>query len=69
VCSGPAGDCVALDRHLSVIVNAPSGLIIGTADDESGQFVFSVEETGESHLDTCFSTSAAHVMNRKIICF
>lgn len=43
---------MALDSHLSVIVNAPSGLIIDTADDESGQIVFSVEETGESHLDT-----------------
>lgn len=56
---------VALDRHLSVTVNAPSGLIVGRADDASGQIVFSVEETGESHLDMCFSTFAA----RKIICF
>ncbi|XP_051741003.1 transmembrane emp24 domain-containing protein 6-like [Ctenopharyngodon idella] len=54
VCSGPAGDCVALDRHLSVIVNAPSGLIIGTADDESGQIVFSVEETA-GFYQMCFS--------------
>ncbi|KAK9952753.1 hypothetical protein ABG768_018560, partial [Culter alburnus] len=51
VCSGPAGDCVALDRHLSVIINAPSGLIIGTADD--CQIVFSVEETGFHQM--CFS--------------
>ncbi|XP_051740947.1 transmembrane emp24 domain-containing protein 6-like, partial [Ctenopharyngodon idella] len=49
-----SGDCVALDRHLSVIVNAPSGLIIGTADDESAQIVFSVEETA-GFYQMCFS--------------
>ncbi len=39
---------VALDRHLSVIVNAPSGLINDTVDDASGQIAFSVKETGKS---------------------
>lgn len=46
---------VAIDRHLSVTVNAPSGLIVGKADDASGQIGFSVEETGKSHLHMCFS--------------
>jgi len=46
---------VALDSHLSVIVNAPSGLIVGKVDDASGQIGLSVEETGESHLHTGFS--------------
>ncbi|XP_067236047.1 transmembrane emp24 domain-containing protein 6 isoform X2 [Chanodichthys erythropterus] len=44
---------VSLDRHLSVTVNAPSGLIVGTADDASGQIAFSVEETGFYQM--CFS--------------
>lgn len=39
---------VALDRHLSVMINAPSSLIVGRADDASGQIVFNVEETGKS---------------------
>lgn len=39
---------VALDRHLSVMINAPSSLIVGRADDASGQITFNVEETGES---------------------
>ncbi|TRY85822.1 hypothetical protein DNTS_011867 [Danionella cerebrum] len=38
---------VALGSDLSVIVNAPSGLIVGRADDASGQISFSVQETGE----------------------
>uniref|UniRef100_A0A8C2PS25 Transmembrane p24 trafficking protein 6 n=1 Tax=Cyprinus carpio TaxID=7962 RepID=A0A8C2PS25_CYPCA len=44
---------VALDRHLSVTVNAPSGLIVGTVDDASGQIAFSVQETGFYQM--CFS--------------
>ncbi|XP_026059162.1 transmembrane emp24 domain-containing protein 6-like [Carassius auratus] len=44
---------VALDRHLSVTVNAPSGLIVGTVDDASGQIAFSVKETGFYQM--CFS--------------
>lgn len=42
---------VALDRHLSVTVNAPSGLIVGQVDDASGQIAFSVKETGKSLLE------------------
>uniref|UniRef100_A0A8C1YW82 Transmembrane p24 trafficking protein 6 n=1 Tax=Cyprinus carpio TaxID=7962 RepID=A0A8C1YW82_CYPCA len=44
---------VALDRHLSVTVNAPSGLIVGKVDDASGQIAFSVKETGFYQM--CFS--------------
>ncbi|XP_056308001.1 transmembrane emp24 domain-containing protein 6 [Danio aesculapii] len=44
---------VALDRHLSVMVNAPSGLIVGKVDDASGQISFSVKETGFYQM--CFS--------------
>lgn len=53
---------VALDRHLSVTVNAPSGLIVGKVDDATGQIAFNVKETGESLLDKRFSISNA--MNR-----
>ncbi len=42
---------VALDRHLSVTVNAPSGLIVRQVDDASGQIAFSVKETGKSLLE------------------
>ncbi len=42
---------VALDRHLSVTVNAPSGLIVGQVDDASGQIALSVKETGKSLLE------------------
>ncbi|XP_055048704.2 transmembrane emp24 domain-containing protein 6 [Misgurnus anguillicaudatus] len=44
---------VALDRHLSVMVNAPSSLIVGKADDASGQIAFNAEETGFYQM--CFS--------------
>ncbi|KAI7811663.1 putative transmembrane emp24 domain-containing protein 6-like [Triplophysa rosa] len=44
---------VALDRHLSVMINAPSSLIVGRADDASGQIAFNVEETGFYQM--CFS--------------
>uniref|UniRef100_A0A671RTP5 Transmembrane emp24 domain-containing protein 6-like n=1 Tax=Sinocyclocheilus anshuiensis TaxID=1608454 RepID=A0A671RTP5_9TELE len=44
---------VALDRHLSVTVNAPSGLIVGKVDDASGQIAFNVKETGFYQM--CFS--------------
>ncbi|XP_043084704.1 transmembrane emp24 domain-containing protein 6 [Puntigrus tetrazona] len=44
---------VALDRHLSVTVNAPSGLIVGQVDDASGQVALSVKETGFYQM--CFS--------------
>ncbi|XP_016114140.1 transmembrane emp24 domain-containing protein 6-like [Sinocyclocheilus grahami] len=40
---------VALDRHLSVTVNAPSGLIVGQVDDASGQIAFNVKETVVEH--------------------
>ena len=37
---------VANDRHLSVSVNAPSGLLVSTVDDAKGQINFEAEETG-----------------------
>ncbi|TNN52143.1 Transmembrane emp24 domain-containing protein 6 [Liparis tanakae] len=33
------------ERHLSVTVNAPSGLMVSTADDPKGQINFEAEET------------------------
>ncbi|XP_051975755.1 transmembrane emp24 domain-containing protein 6 [Xyrauchen texanus] len=44
---------VALERHLSVMVNAPSSLMVGKADDANGQIAFNVEETGFYQM--CFS--------------
>uniref|UniRef100_A0A673GZ86 Transmembrane emp24 domain-containing protein 6-like n=1 Tax=Sinocyclocheilus rhinocerous TaxID=307959 RepID=A0A673GZ86_9TELE len=44
---------VALDRHLSVTVNALSGLIVSKVDDASGQIAFNVKETGFYQM--CFS--------------
>ncbi|XP_066504526.1 transmembrane emp24 domain-containing protein 6-like [Hoplias malabaricus] len=44
---------VANDRHLSVIVNAPSGLVVGSVDDAKGQIAFNAEETGFYQM--CFS--------------
>lgn len=41
---------VGVDRHLSVIVNAPSGLIVGSVDDATGEIAFSAKETGEWEL-------------------
>lgn len=37
---------VGLDRHLSVSVNAPSGLLLSTVDDSRGQISFQAQETG-----------------------
>ncbi|PWA19903.1 hypothetical protein CCH79_00016594 [Gambusia affinis] len=57
---------VGLHRDLSVTVNAPSSLLISTADDTKGQINFEVKETGISdyccchlqqlHIYTFFST-------------
>ncbi|XP_056272121.1 transmembrane emp24 domain-containing protein 6 [Pseudoliparis swirei] len=44
---------VAHDRHLSVTVNAPSGLMVSTADDPKGQINFEAEETGFHQM--CFN--------------
>ncbi|KAK2867533.1 hypothetical protein Q8A67_025650 [Cirrhinus molitorella] len=44
---------VALDRHLSVTVNAPSGLIVGKVDNARGQIAFNAKETGFYQM--CFS--------------
>ncbi|XP_013877938.1 transmembrane emp24 domain-containing protein 6, partial [Austrofundulus limnaeus] len=37
---------VGQDRHLSVSVNAPSGLLLSTVDDAKGQISLEVKETG-----------------------
>lgn len=37
---------VGRDRHLSVSVNAPSGLLMSTVDDAKGQINFEAKETG-----------------------
>ncbi|XP_029992992.1 transmembrane emp24 domain-containing protein 6-like [Sphaeramia orbicularis] len=37
---------VGQDRHLSVSVNAPGGLLVSTVDDAKGQINFEAEETG-----------------------
>lgn len=39
---------VGHDRHLSVTVNAPGGLVISTVDDAQGQINFEAKETGAS---------------------
>ncbi|XP_071316503.1 transmembrane emp24 domain-containing protein 6 [Trachinotus anak] len=44
---------VGHDRHLSVTVNAPSGLLVSTVDDATGQINFEAEETGFYQM--CFS--------------
>ncbi|XP_039989345.1 transmembrane emp24 domain-containing protein 6-like isoform X2 [Xiphias gladius] len=44
---------VGHDRHLSVTVNAPSGLLVSTVDDAKGQIDFEAEETGFHQM--CFS--------------
>lgn len=42
---------VGRDRHLSVNVNAPSGLLLSTVDDSRGQISFQAQETGEVKRD------------------
>lgn len=37
---------IGRDRHLSVSVNAPSGLLMSTVDDAKGQITFEAKETG-----------------------
>ncbi|XP_017294432.2 transmembrane emp24 domain-containing protein 6 [Kryptolebias marmoratus] len=37
---------VGQDRHLSVTINAPSGLLVSTVDDAKGQINLEVKETG-----------------------
>ncbi|TSK28098.1 Transmembrane emp24 domain-containing protein 6 [Bagarius yarrelli] len=44
---------ISVDRHLSVIINAPSGLIVGSVDDVTGEIAFNAEETGFYQM--CFS--------------
>ncbi|XP_051916344.1 transmembrane emp24 domain-containing protein 6 [Hippocampus zosterae] len=44
---------VGHDRHLSVTVNAPSGLLLSTVDDANGQIDLDVRETGFYQM--CFS--------------
>lgn len=38
---------MGVDRHLSVTINAPSGLIVGSEDDARGELAFNAKETGE----------------------
>lgn len=49
---------VGQDRHLSVSVNAPSGLLLSTVDDATGQINFEAEETGFHQM--CFSNFHNH---------
>lgn len=51
---------VALDRHLSVMINAPSSLIVGRADDASGQITFNVEETGQCNYNKTYAFMSFH---------
>ncbi|XP_030622715.1 transmembrane emp24 domain-containing protein 6 [Chanos chanos] len=44
---------VANDRHLSVTVNSPKGLLLSKVDDSTGQIGFDAEETGFYQM--CFS--------------
>uniref|UniRef100_A0A3Q1CP03 GOLD domain-containing protein n=2 Tax=Amphiprion ocellaris TaxID=80972 RepID=A0A3Q1CP03_AMPOC len=44
---------VGHDRHLSVTVNAPSGLLVSTVDDAKGQINFKAKETGFYQM--CFN--------------
>ncbi|GAA6093081.1 transmembrane emp24 domain-containing protein 6-like [Tachysurus ichikawai] len=44
---------MGVDRHLSVTVNAPSGLIVGSLDDATGEIAFGAKETGFYQM--CFS--------------
>lgn len=44
---------VGHDRHLSVTVNAPGGLLLDTVDDSQGQIRFETKETGFYQM--CFS--------------
>ncbi|XP_054476730.1 transmembrane emp24 domain-containing protein 6-like [Anoplopoma fimbria] len=49
---------VGHDRHLSVNVNAPGGLLVSTVDDAKGQINFQAEETGFYQM--CFSNFHNH---------
>lgn len=51
---------VANDRHLSVSVNAPSGLLVSTVDDAKGQINFLAEETGVC-VCVCPSVTLLHL--------
>ncbi|KAM8860795.1 transmembrane emp24 domain-containing protein 6 [Synchiropus picturatus] len=44
---------VGQDRHLSVTINAPGGLLVSTIDDASGQTSFEAKETGFYQM--CFN--------------
>uniref|UniRef100_A0A8C6TWP5 Transmembrane p24 trafficking protein 6 n=1 Tax=Neogobius melanostomus TaxID=47308 RepID=A0A8C6TWP5_9GOBI len=46
------------DRHLSVTVNAPGGLLLETVDDATGQIRFKAKETGFYQM--CFSNFHNH---------
>ncbi|KAM7003229.1 transmembrane emp24 domain-containing protein 6 [Tautogolabrus adspersus] len=49
---------VGNDRHLSVSVNAPNGLLVSTVDDAKGQINFEAKETGFYQM--CFSNFHNH---------
>lgn len=59
---------VGRDRHLSINVNTPSGLLLSTVDDSRGQISFEAQETGEvkhdhdlePDLDPCLLAGCFH---------
>ncbi|MCI4380186.1 hypothetical protein PGIGA_G00236880 [Pangasianodon gigas] len=55
---------VGVDRHLSVNVNAPSGLIVGSVDDAAGEIAFEAKETGFYQM--CFSNFHNHFGSMQI---
>ncbi|XP_034033200.1 transmembrane emp24 domain-containing protein 6 [Thalassophryne amazonica] len=55
---------VGHDRHLSVSVNAPSGLLLSTVDDSKGQINFKVTETGFYQM--CFSNFHNRLGNMQV---
>ncbi|XP_026878498.2 transmembrane emp24 domain-containing protein 6-like [Electrophorus electricus] len=55
---------LANDKHLSVIVNAPSGLIMSSVDDAKGEIAFIAGETGFYQM--CFSNFHNHFGSMQI---
>ncbi|TMS05438.1 Transmembrane emp24 domain-containing protein 6 [Larimichthys crocea] len=51
---------VGHDRHLSVSVNAPSSLVVGTVDDANGQINFEAEETVSVFVCVLLLQEASH---------
>ncbi|KAM9753737.1 transmembrane emp24 domain-containing protein 6 [Menidia menidia] len=55
---------VGHDRHLSVTVNAPSGLLLSTVDDAKGQINLETKETGFYQM--CFSNFHNRLSNMQV---